>query len=149
MATPSVNLYIFVHLVDGETDTWCLVCRCCRCVRDRKGTRDIFTHPSFVLAVLLLWNFGLLIVDRILQLGFLVENSTALNLTHYCSGVDGQRTKEKWQKNRPKSGYQKVKQSERRVAYKLRFNQVQEQKEEVAELMSMLRSHPISSMLAI
>ncbi|XP_051903500.1 probable dolichyl pyrophosphate Glc1Man9GlcNAc2 alpha-1,3-glucosyltransferase [Hippocampus zosterae] len=38
---------------------------CCRCVRDRKGTRDIFTHPSFVLAVLLLWNFGLLIVDHI------------------------------------------------------------------------------------
>ncbi|XP_077402825.1 dolichyl pyrophosphate Glc1Man9GlcNAc2 alpha-1,3-glucosyltransferase [Vanacampus margaritifer] len=38
---------------------------CCRCVRDRKGTRDIFNRPSFVLAVLLLWNFGLLIVDHI------------------------------------------------------------------------------------
>ncbi|XP_061558034.1 probable dolichyl pyrophosphate Glc1Man9GlcNAc2 alpha-1,3-glucosyltransferase [Phycodurus eques] len=38
---------------------------CCRCVRNRRGARDIFNRPSFVLAVLLLWNFGLLIVDHI------------------------------------------------------------------------------------
>ncbi|XP_054610137.1 probable dolichyl pyrophosphate Glc1Man9GlcNAc2 alpha-1,3-glucosyltransferase [Dunckerocampus dactyliophorus] len=38
---------------------------CCRCVQDQKGTRDILSRPSFVLAVLLLWNFGLLIVDHI------------------------------------------------------------------------------------
>uniref|UniRef100_A0AAX7VWU8 Alpha-1,3-glucosyltransferase n=1 Tax=Astatotilapia calliptera TaxID=8154 RepID=A0AAX7VWU8_ASTCA len=41
---------------------------CCRCVREPKGSRDILSQPSFVLAVLLLWNFGLLLVDRILQL---------------------------------------------------------------------------------
>ncbi|KAM9846223.1 dolichyl pyrophosphate Glc1Man9GlcNAc2 alpha-1,3-glucosyltransferase [Aulostomus maculatus] len=38
---------------------------CCRCVQDPKGSRDILNRPSFVLAVLLLWNFGLLIVDHI------------------------------------------------------------------------------------
>ncbi|XP_061904805.1 probable dolichyl pyrophosphate Glc1Man9GlcNAc2 alpha-1,3-glucosyltransferase [Entelurus aequoreus] len=38
---------------------------CCKCVRDQKGTRDVLGRPSFVLAVLLLWNFGLLIVDHI------------------------------------------------------------------------------------
>ncbi|XP_061659668.1 probable dolichyl pyrophosphate Glc1Man9GlcNAc2 alpha-1,3-glucosyltransferase isoform X1 [Syngnathoides biaculeatus] len=38
---------------------------CCRCVRNRRGGRNIFNLPSFVLAVLLLWNFGLLIVDHI------------------------------------------------------------------------------------
>ncbi|TNN48231.1 putative dolichyl pyrophosphate Glc1Man9GlcNAc2 alpha-1,3-glucosyltransferase [Liparis tanakae] len=32
-----------------------------------KGPRDLLSRPPFVLAVLLLWNFGLLIVDRILK----------------------------------------------------------------------------------
>ncbi|KAF0022809.1 hypothetical protein F2P81_024790 [Scophthalmus maximus] len=39
---------------------------CCRCVQEQKGSRDVLTRPPFVLAVLLLGNFGLLIVDRIL-----------------------------------------------------------------------------------
>ncbi|XP_031582566.2 probable dolichyl pyrophosphate Glc1Man9GlcNAc2 alpha-1,3-glucosyltransferase isoform X1 [Oreochromis aureus] len=38
---------------------------CCRCVREPKGSRDVLSRPSFVLAVLLLWNFGLLVVDHI------------------------------------------------------------------------------------
>ncbi|XP_031729891.1 dolichyl pyrophosphate Glc1Man9GlcNAc2 alpha-1,3-glucosyltransferase [Anarrhichthys ocellatus] len=38
---------------------------CCRCVQEQKGSRDVLSRPSFVLAVLLLWNFGLLIVDHI------------------------------------------------------------------------------------
>ncbi|KAM9348431.1 dolichyl pyrophosphate Glc1Man9GlcNAc2 alpha-1,3-glucosyltransferase [Symphorus nematophorus] len=38
---------------------------CCRCVQEQKGSRDVLNRPSFVLAVLLLWNFGLLIVDHI------------------------------------------------------------------------------------
>ncbi|KAM6907893.1 dolichyl pyrophosphate Glc1Man9GlcNAc2 alpha-1,3-glucosyltransferase isoform 1-T1 [Xenentodon cancila] len=38
---------------------------CCRCVREQKGSRDVWSRPSFILAVLLLWNFGLLIVDHI------------------------------------------------------------------------------------
>ncbi|XP_027888087.1 dolichyl pyrophosphate Glc1Man9GlcNAc2 alpha-1,3-glucosyltransferase [Xiphophorus couchianus] len=38
---------------------------CCRCVRVQKAPQDVLSRPSFVLAVLLLWNFGLLIVDHI------------------------------------------------------------------------------------
>ncbi|XP_053703745.1 probable dolichyl pyrophosphate Glc1Man9GlcNAc2 alpha-1,3-glucosyltransferase isoform X1 [Synchiropus splendidus] len=38
---------------------------CCRCVRNPKGNQDLLRNPSFVLAVLLLCNFGLLIVDHI------------------------------------------------------------------------------------
>ncbi|XP_072231233.1 dolichyl pyrophosphate Glc1Man9GlcNAc2 alpha-1,3-glucosyltransferase isoform X1 [Leuresthes tenuis] len=38
---------------------------CCRCVQEQKGSRDVLSRPSFVLAVLLLWNFGLLIVDHV------------------------------------------------------------------------------------
>ncbi|XP_013883566.1 dolichyl pyrophosphate Glc1Man9GlcNAc2 alpha-1,3-glucosyltransferase [Austrofundulus limnaeus] len=39
--------------------------QCCRCVEEQRSCRDIWTRPSFVLAVLLLWNFGLFIVDHI------------------------------------------------------------------------------------
>ncbi|XP_047199624.1 probable dolichyl pyrophosphate Glc1Man9GlcNAc2 alpha-1,3-glucosyltransferase isoform X1 [Hippoglossus stenolepis] len=38
---------------------------CCRCVQEQKGSRDVLSRPSFVLAVLLLFNFGLLIVDHV------------------------------------------------------------------------------------
>ncbi|OCT93293.1 hypothetical protein XELAEV_18016359mg [Xenopus laevis] len=39
--------------------------QCCKCVNGRKDRRDLLQKPPFVLAVLLLWNFGLLIVDHI------------------------------------------------------------------------------------
>ncbi|KAM7373841.1 hypothetical protein PAMP_006538 [Pampus punctatissimus] len=38
---------------------------CCRCVQEQKGSRDVLNQPPFILATLLLWNFGLLIVDHI------------------------------------------------------------------------------------
>ncbi|XP_029925042.1 dolichyl pyrophosphate Glc1Man9GlcNAc2 alpha-1,3-glucosyltransferase [Myripristis murdjan] len=38
---------------------------CCRCVREQKPSRDLLKRPSFILAVLLLWNFGLLVVDHV------------------------------------------------------------------------------------
>ncbi|KAM9788607.1 LOW QUALITY PROTEIN: dolichyl pyrophosphate Glc1Man9GlcNAc2 alpha-1,3-glucosyltransferase [Neosynchiropus ocellatus] len=44
---------------------WSVLSRCCRCIRNPKGNLDILRNPSFVLAVLLLCNFGLLIVDHI------------------------------------------------------------------------------------
>uniref|UniRef100_A0A4W3JW64 Alpha-1,3-glucosyltransferase n=1 Tax=Callorhinchus milii TaxID=7868 RepID=A0A4W3JW64_CALMI len=37
---------------------------CCKCVSGSK-TKGILERPAFVLAVLLLWNFGLLIIDHI------------------------------------------------------------------------------------
>ncbi|CAL1572571.1 unnamed protein product [Knipowitschia caucasica] len=38
---------------------------CCRCVSHLKSSKDVLTRPPFVLAVLLLFNFGLFIVDHI------------------------------------------------------------------------------------
>ncbi|XP_008116842.1 probable dolichyl pyrophosphate Glc1Man9GlcNAc2 alpha-1,3-glucosyltransferase isoform X3 [Anolis carolinensis] len=38
---------------------------CCKCVNGKQGGKEPFENPSFVLSVLLLWNFGLLIVDHI------------------------------------------------------------------------------------
>uniref|UniRef100_A0A669DUQ6 Alpha-1,3-glucosyltransferase n=1 Tax=Oreochromis niloticus TaxID=8128 RepID=A0A669DUQ6_ORENI len=62
---------------------------CCRCVREPKGSRDVLSRPSFVLAVLLLWNFGLLVVDRILQLFPRVEKS-------YCFAQDNKDGSVRW-----------------------------------------------------
>ncbi|XP_046894684.1 probable dolichyl pyrophosphate Glc1Man9GlcNAc2 alpha-1,3-glucosyltransferase [Hypomesus transpacificus] len=38
---------------------------CCRTVRQNRSSRDVLGQPSFILAALLLWNFGLLVVDHI------------------------------------------------------------------------------------
>ncbi|RMC07497.1 hypothetical protein DUI87_16971 [Hirundo rustica rustica] len=37
---------------------------CCRCINGKRAAKDILEKPTFILAVLLLWNFGLLIVDH-------------------------------------------------------------------------------------
>ncbi|KAL7853883.1 hypothetical protein AOLI_G00207270 [Acnodon oligacanthus] len=37
---------------------------CCKCLREERG-KDQLGKPSFILAALLLWNFGLLIIDHI------------------------------------------------------------------------------------
>ncbi|XP_053313878.1 probable dolichyl pyrophosphate Glc1Man9GlcNAc2 alpha-1,3-glucosyltransferase [Spea bombifrons] len=39
--------------------------QCCVCVDGRSDRRDVLEKPPFVLAALLLWNFGLLIVDHV------------------------------------------------------------------------------------
>ncbi|XP_062370038.1 probable dolichyl pyrophosphate Glc1Man9GlcNAc2 alpha-1,3-glucosyltransferase isoform X2 [Cinclus cinclus] len=38
---------------------------CCRCINGKRAAKDVLEKPTFILAVLLLWNFGLLIVDHI------------------------------------------------------------------------------------
>ncbi|XP_072317856.1 dolichyl pyrophosphate Glc1Man9GlcNAc2 alpha-1,3-glucosyltransferase [Eucyclogobius newberryi] len=38
---------------------------CCRCVSEQKSSKDILNRPSFVLAVLLLFNVGLILVDHL------------------------------------------------------------------------------------
>ncbi|XP_060627205.2 dolichyl pyrophosphate Glc1Man9GlcNAc2 alpha-1,3-glucosyltransferase isoform X1 [Anolis sagrei] len=38
---------------------------CCKCVNGKQGGKEPLENPQFVLSVLLLWNFGLLIVDHI------------------------------------------------------------------------------------
>ncbi|XP_066109806.1 dolichyl pyrophosphate Glc1Man9GlcNAc2 alpha-1,3-glucosyltransferase isoform X3 [Saccopteryx bilineata] len=38
---------------------------CCKCVDGKKAGKELTEKPKFILSVLLLWNFGLLIVDHI------------------------------------------------------------------------------------
>lgn len=47
-------------------------CRCCKCIDRKKTSKELTEKPKFILSVLLLWNFGLLIVDRILGVLYLI-----------------------------------------------------------------------------
>ncbi|XP_077623673.1 dolichyl pyrophosphate Glc1Man9GlcNAc2 alpha-1,3-glucosyltransferase isoform X3 [Crocuta crocuta] len=38
---------------------------CCKCIDGQKAGKELTEKPKFILSVLLLWNFGLLIVDHI------------------------------------------------------------------------------------
>lgn len=64
-ASPSTILFQRLSVVFTDIVFVLAVRECCRCVQEQKESRDILKRPSFVLAVLLLWNFGLLIVDHI------------------------------------------------------------------------------------
>uniref|UniRef100_A0A8C5P1T9 Alpha-1,3-glucosyltransferase n=1 Tax=Jaculus jaculus TaxID=51337 RepID=A0A8C5P1T9_JACJA len=45
---------------------------CCKCIDGKKTSKELTEKPKFILSVLLLWNFGLLIVDRILDILYAV-----------------------------------------------------------------------------
>ncbi|XP_057677322.1 probable dolichyl pyrophosphate Glc1Man9GlcNAc2 alpha-1,3-glucosyltransferase isoform X2 [Corythoichthys intestinalis] len=64
-SSPATNLFQRLSVIFTDVVFIYAARECCRCVKNQKGTRDILNSPSFVLAVLLLWNFGLLIVDHI------------------------------------------------------------------------------------
>ncbi|CAJ1063644.1 probable dolichyl pyrophosphate Glc1Man9GlcNAc2 alpha-1%2C3-glucosyltransferase [Xyrichtys novacula] len=64
-ASPATVLFQRLSVVFTDVVFIYSVRECCRCVRGQKGSGDVLNRPSFVLAVLLLWNFGLLIVDHI------------------------------------------------------------------------------------
>ncbi|XP_045149020.1 probable dolichyl pyrophosphate Glc1Man9GlcNAc2 alpha-1,3-glucosyltransferase [Echinops telfairi] len=38
---------------------------CCKCIDGKKASKELTENPKFILSVLLLWNFGLIIVDHI------------------------------------------------------------------------------------
>lgn len=48
--------------------------RCCKCIDGKKAGKELTEKPKFILSVLLLWNFGLLIVDRILDILWAAPN---------------------------------------------------------------------------
>ncbi|XP_063162013.1 probable dolichyl pyrophosphate Glc1Man9GlcNAc2 alpha-1,3-glucosyltransferase isoform X1 [Candoia aspera] len=58
---------LFQRLSVITTDTLYIyaVYQCCSCVNGKRGGKDPLENPLFVLSALLLWNFGLLIVDHI------------------------------------------------------------------------------------
>ncbi|XP_041835367.1 probable dolichyl pyrophosphate Glc1Man9GlcNAc2 alpha-1,3-glucosyltransferase isoform X2 [Melanotaenia boesemani] len=66
---------------------------CCRCVQGPKTSRDVLNRPSFILAVLLLWNFGLLIVDHLhfqyngFLFGFLLLSVAKHLQSHHLQGA--------------------------------------------------------------
>ncbi|XP_038563994.1 probable dolichyl pyrophosphate Glc1Man9GlcNAc2 alpha-1,3-glucosyltransferase [Micropterus salmoides] len=64
-ASPSTVLFQRLSVIATDVVFIYAVRECCRCVQEQKGARDVWNRPPFVLAVLLLWNFGLLIVDHI------------------------------------------------------------------------------------
>ncbi|XP_033992911.1 probable dolichyl pyrophosphate Glc1Man9GlcNAc2 alpha-1,3-glucosyltransferase [Trematomus bernacchii] len=64
-SSPEAVLYQRLTVICTDLLFLYAVRECCRCVQEQKGSRDVLNRPSFVLAVLLLWNFGLLIVDHI------------------------------------------------------------------------------------
>ncbi|XP_041808732.1 probable dolichyl pyrophosphate Glc1Man9GlcNAc2 alpha-1,3-glucosyltransferase [Chelmon rostratus] len=64
-ASPSTVLFQRLSVIFTDMVFIYAVRECCRCVQEQKGSRDVLNRPSFTLAVLLLWNFGLLIVDHI------------------------------------------------------------------------------------
>uniref|UniRef100_A0A8D2JDM5 Alpha-1,3-glucosyltransferase n=1 Tax=Varanus komodoensis TaxID=61221 RepID=A0A8D2JDM5_VARKO len=66
---------------------------CSRCINGRRGGKDILESPPFVLTVLLLWNFGLLIVDHIhfqyngFLFGFMLLSIARLFQKRYLEGA--------------------------------------------------------------
>uniref|UniRef100_A0A672S919 Alpha-1,3-glucosyltransferase n=1 Tax=Sinocyclocheilus grahami TaxID=75366 RepID=A0A672S919_SINGR len=64
-ASPATILFQRLSVIVADVVFFYAVKECCKCLREDKG-KDLLGKPSFILTVLLLWNFGLLIVDRIL-----------------------------------------------------------------------------------
>ncbi|XP_075888181.1 dolichyl pyrophosphate Glc1Man9GlcNAc2 alpha-1,3-glucosyltransferase isoform X2 [Nelusetta ayraudi] len=64
-ASPSTVLFQRLSVIFTDLLFIFAARECCRCVQEQKGSRDLLNRPSFILAVLLIWNFGLLIVDHI------------------------------------------------------------------------------------
>uniref|UniRef100_A0A671KI93 Alpha-1,3-glucosyltransferase n=2 Tax=Sinocyclocheilus anshuiensis TaxID=1608454 RepID=A0A671KI93_9TELE len=63
-ASPATVLFQRLSVIVADVVFFYAVKECCKCLREGKG-KDLLGKPSFILTVLLLWNFGLLIVDHI------------------------------------------------------------------------------------
>ncbi|XP_059912025.1 probable dolichyl pyrophosphate Glc1Man9GlcNAc2 alpha-1,3-glucosyltransferase [Gadus macrocephalus] len=64
-ASPATILFQRLSVVFADLVFIYAVKECCTTVREEKAAKDLLRRPCFVLAVLLLWNFGLFIVDHI------------------------------------------------------------------------------------
>ncbi|RXN27036.1 putative dolichyl pyrophosphate Glc1Man9 c2 alpha-1,3-glucosyltransferase [Labeo rohita] len=63
-ASPATILFQRLSVIVADVVFFYAVKECCKCLREDKG-KDLLAKPPFILTVLLLWNFGLLIVDHI------------------------------------------------------------------------------------
>ncbi|KAK1168199.1 putative dolichyl pyrophosphate Glc1Man9GlcNAc2 alpha-1,3-glucosyltransferase [Acipenser oxyrinchus oxyrinchus] len=64
-ASPATVLFQRLSVILTDIVFIYAVRECCRCVNGRKESKELLKEPAFILAVLLLWNFGLLIIDHI------------------------------------------------------------------------------------
>ncbi|KAF6739984.1 putative dolichyl pyrophosphate Glc1Man9GlcNAc2 alpha-1,3-glucosyltransferase [Oryzias melastigma] len=65
-ASPATVLFQRLSVIFTDVIFILATRECCRCVQKQKASqKDVLSRPAFILAVLLLWNFGLLIVDHI------------------------------------------------------------------------------------
>ncbi|MCI4386597.1 hypothetical protein PGIGA_G00064230 [Pangasianodon gigas] len=63
-ASPATVLFQRLSVIITDVIFIYAVRECCKCLREDRG-KDLLAKPSFILAALLLWNCGLLIVDHI------------------------------------------------------------------------------------
>ncbi|KAM4620943.1 dolichyl pyrophosphate Glc1Man9GlcNAc2 alpha-1,3-glucosyltransferase [Polymixia lowei] len=64
-ASPTTVLFQRLSVIFTDVVFIYAVRECCRSVGQDRGSKDLLRQPCFILAVLLLWNCGLLIVDHI------------------------------------------------------------------------------------
>ncbi|XP_076836486.1 LOW QUALITY PROTEIN: dolichyl pyrophosphate Glc1Man9GlcNAc2 alpha-1,3-glucosyltransferase [Brachyhypopomus gauderio] len=63
-ASPATVLFQRLSVIVTDVVFIYAVKECCKCIKEDKG-KELLAKPSFILATLLMWNFGLLIVDHI------------------------------------------------------------------------------------
>ncbi|KAL0993744.1 hypothetical protein UPYG_G00113060 [Umbra pygmaea] len=64
-SSPATILFQRLSVIATDVVFIYAVRECSRSVREEKGSKELLVRPCFILATLLLWNYGLLIVDHI------------------------------------------------------------------------------------
>uniref|UniRef100_A0A8C1IRQ1 Alpha-1,3-glucosyltransferase n=1 Tax=Cyprinus carpio TaxID=7962 RepID=A0A8C1IRQ1_CYPCA len=83
-ASPATVLFQRLSVIVADVVFFYAVKECCKCLREDKG-KDLLGKPSFILTVLLLWNFGLLIVDHIhFQYNGFLFGVLLLSIARHC-----------------------------------------------------------------
>uniref|UniRef100_A0A8C1RZE6 Alpha-1,3-glucosyltransferase n=1 Tax=Cyprinus carpio TaxID=7962 RepID=A0A8C1RZE6_CYPCA len=83
-ASPATVLFQRLSVIVADVVFFYAVKECCKCLREDKG-KDLLGKPSFILTGLLLWNFGLLIVDHIhFQYNGFLFGVLLLSIARHC-----------------------------------------------------------------
>ncbi|KAL2095298.1 hypothetical protein ACEWY4_010017 [Coilia grayii] len=83
-ASPATILFQRLSVIFVDVVFFYAAQECCKTVADNK-VKEILTKPSFVLGVLLVWNFGLLIVDHIhFQYNGFLFGILLLSIARHC-----------------------------------------------------------------
>lgn len=83
-ASPGTVLFQRLSVIFVDVVFFYAARECCKTVADNK-VKEVLSKPSFVLAVLLVWNFGLLIVDHIhFQYNGFLFGILLLSIARHC-----------------------------------------------------------------